>query len=282
MLGRRGTFASTHQGRHDLGDVGERPASIADGHVGAIELRIVDHAAGCLHSTDIGASGSAWRVGMGHIPVTSTKTGVVHIEGFPNAAKLVALGGKQAELLGHLALHRRDLQFALECLVRINETADDILREAAWRSAVVSFVKCFVGGGRRSRLDVSAVYTGNKRATSAFSYFKNLRDKHFVHDENAHQQCHSGAVVNLLGVSPKIDRVVTLLTTDVTLDQSTYNNLHTVATDALRYVVHAYDKSAERLTAVLEAEDYSQLIRRPDMTCTLPPPNEVSGKREAP
>ena len=138
-----------------------------------------------------------------------TATGI-HIEGAPNAVKLVALEGKQAERLGHLALHRSDLQFVLECLGQINETGNEILREAAWRSAVVAFVKCFVGGSRRSRLDENSVYSGNALAQSSFEYTKNLRNKHLVHDENAYHQCHPGAIINAPGIVPKVDNIMTV------------------------------------------------------------------------
>jgi hypothetical protein len=105
---------------------------------------------------------------MEQFDLTNTDTGV-HIEGFPMAAKAIAVNGKQAERLAHLALHRKDLQFALDCLDRINQTSDEVLREAAWRSAVLSFVKCFVGGSRRSQLDMKVVYAGNDAAKAAFS-----------------------------------------------------------------------------------------------------------------
>jgi hypothetical protein len=218
---------------------------------------------------------------MEQFPLTNTDTGV-HIEGFPTAAKLVALKDKQAERLAHLALHRHDLQFALDCLARINETGDDILREAAWRSAVLSFVKCFVGGSRRSQLDMKAIYPGSNDAKAAFSYIKNLRDKHFVHDENGFQQCHPGAVLNQPGVNPKVLKIVTVAVFGVSLEQSAYNNLHKLATDALEYVVREYDKNANGLTAKLEAEDYDELVGRPSMSYTIPPASEVDRRRDVP
>jgi hypothetical protein len=147
---------------------------------------------------------------------------------------------------------------------------------------VLSFVKCFAGGSRRSQLDMKAVYARNSDAAAAFSYIKNLRDKHIVHDENGYQQCHPGAVLNQPGASPKVLKIVTVVVSGVTLEQSAYNNLHKLATDALAYVVREYNKNANGLTTTLEAEDYEQLIGRPGMSYTLPPASEVGRRREVP
>jgi hypothetical protein len=218
---------------------------------------------------------------MEQIQITSAATGI-RVEGFPTAVKVIALQNKRAERLAHLALHRKDLQFALNCLARINQTPDEVLREAAWRSAVLSFVKCFVGGSRRSQLDMKAVYAGNDDAKAAFSYIKNLRDKHFVHDENGYEQCHPGAALNQPDMTPKILKILTLLVAGVTLEQSAYNNLHKLSTDALDYVVREYDKNANSLTATLEAKDYQELAAMPAVSFTMPPPTEIGDRRKVP
>jgi len=218
---------------------------------------------------------------MKNYEMRETETGV-HIEGVPNAVKLVALQGKQAERLGHLALHRSDLRFVLECLAQINETTNEILREAAWRAAIVAFVKCFTGGGRRSQLHANSVYSGNAPAKSAFEYINNLRDKHLAHDENAYQQCHPGAIINAPGIVPKVDNIITLAISGVSLEQSAYNNLHQLATDAIRYVEGEYDRSVEGLKAALEKEEYGRLIERPSVSYRLPPASEVGRRRTGP
>jgi hypothetical protein len=109
-----------------------------------------------------------------------------------------------------------------------------------------------------------------------------LRDKHFVHDENGYEQCHPGAALNQPNATPKILKVVTLMVAGVTLEQSAYNNLHKLTTDALAYVVHEYNKNANSLTAVLEAMGYQQLVEMPAMSFTMPPATEAGQRRKVP
>ena len=54
-----------------------------------------------------------------------------HIEGFPDAVKILKITGPKGKRLADLALHKSDLAFSLECLKTINCTPEDppILRE---------------------------------------------------------------------------------------------------------------------------------------------------------
>jgi hypothetical protein len=113
-------------------------------------------------------------------------------------------------------------------------------------------------------------------------YIKDLRDKHLVHDENAYQQCHPGPIINAPGVVPKVDDIMCLTIAGVSLEQSAYNNLYTLATDAIRYVEAEYDQSVEGIKATLEREDYGKLIQRRAVTYRLPPANEVGQRRKGP
>src|ERR1700730_1865336 len=122
----------------------------------------------------------------------------LHIEGLPDAVIVVCLEGPKAKQMAHMALHRKDLRFALNSLDAINRVpvSDDIIREALWRSALVSFSKCFVGGSARMPLVKTHVYVNEPTGKIVFDYFKNLRDKHVIHDENAYSHCLPAAALN--------------------------------------------------------------------------------------
>lgn len=117
-----------------------------------------------VHPTAFDACYTAWRFVrdatvrraqgemqiMEYFPVTKTSQGF-QIEGFPEAVKVVRITGRDRQRLADLGLHKRDLDFALECLTAINQVPEQpgIVREALWRSAIVHFIKCF--GKSKSR-----------------------------------------------------------------------------------------------------------------------------------
>ena len=49
----------------------------------------------------------------------------LHVHGFPDAVKLLKLSDAKAKRLGVLALHKHDLDFALQCLDGINLLAEE-------------------------------------------------------------------------------------------------------------------------------------------------------------
>ena len=99
---------------------------------------------------------------MEHFQITKTPEGF-HIEGFPDAVKVLRLHGPNAQRLADLALHRADLDFALECLEQINKVPEQsyVLRQALWRSAVVHYIKCFGSNESRFSLDSRKLYKGD-------------------------------------------------------------------------------------------------------------------------
>ena len=94
----------------------------------------------------------------------SQRDSSLHIEGFPDAVKILDIEGPLAKRLADLALHRSDLEFADGCLDAINLAPEEpyVIREALWRSAIVHFMKCSGDSG----VDVTRFY--RHKSTSAF------------------------------------------------------------------------------------------------------------------
>lgn len=95
---------------------------------------------------------------MEHFDIKKTPEGF-HIEGFPDAVKIIRIDGPKARRIADLALHRADLDFALQCLEEINRAPEQpyVLRQALWRAAVVHYVKCFGENESRFSLDPGTV-----------------------------------------------------------------------------------------------------------------------------
>lgn len=210
----------------------------------------------------------------------SWREGRLHIEGVPDAIKLVEIRGKKAKRLAHLALHRSDLDFAASCLEAINASDNEVIRASLWRSAVIFYIKCFVGGSQRSQIHASEIYKGDKSGQEIFQQFKHLRDKHFIHDENAFSQVTPSAAINSGSKLYKIEKIITLAHHVGTLDQANYNNLILLVKKALEWVISNFELLCNSITLDLEAESYEKLIGLPQVVYTVPQLDDIGKKRQ--
>lgn len=220
---------------------------------------------------------------MEHFEITPTN-GEWHIEGFPDAAKVFRLEGQKAKRLADLSLHHGDLHFVLECLNGINLLADkpNMLRQGLWYSAIVHFMKCFGGRSSRVSLDPNSVYKGDKDWKEPFQYFKSLRNKHIVHDENSYTQSLPGAILNKREGDHKIAKIICLPTIGNTLDQNAYTGLHQLTTVALEWVDEKFEDLCNLLTLELEAVPYDELLSREAIVYSPPKIEEINRPRNTP
>jgi hypothetical protein len=211
------------------------------------------------------------------------KTGkALHIEGFPNAAKLIQIRGRKAKRLADLSLHTNDLEFAVESLETIKAVGDEpkIIRQVLWYSAIVHFFKCFGDNSARFQLSAKNIYGGDIQKHDVFKYFKSLRNKFLIHNENSYAQCIPGAVLNKRHHPYKIEKIVCLNALADTLNETNYSNLNLLIQKAKLWVVHEFDKLCDILTKELEAEPYDDLLSRESITYRAPTANEIHDKKK--
>ncbi len=219
---------------------------------------------------------------MEHYSVTRVEGGL-HVEGFPDAVRLIKLDDPKARRVSDLLLHRYDLEFADACLEEINKAPVDppIMREALWRSAIVHFAKCFGSSAARFQLSREKIYKGEPpEAKQVFEYFQHLRDKHVVHDENSYSQSIPGAVLNRGDKPYKIEKILCLGAHANTLEQGNYNNLKLLIQKALAWVVAEFDTCCDVVTKELEALPYEDLLKRPEVTYRVPSAEEIGDNRK--
>ena len=220
---------------------------------------------------------------MEHYTISKTEAGL-HIEGFPDAVKVVSIDGHEAKRLADLSLHKSDLEFADACLDAINQAPEEpnVIREALWRSAIVHYLKCF-GNSVRFQLAPKKIYKSEPpEALQAFNYFKSLRNKHVVHDENSYAQSIPGAILNNGTKDYKIEKIVCFTAIGSTLEQGNYGNLKLLTQKAKVWVVSEFDTLCERLTANLEKESYDELLVRESITYTAPTVDEIHKSKSTP
>jgi len=210
------------------------------------------------------------------------RNGSLHVEGFPDAVRLIKLEDKKAQRISALLLHRHDLEFADECLDAINSAPAEppLVRSALWRCAIIHYAKCFGQSAARFPLAFEKIYKGEAPETKlAFDYFKNLRDKHMVHDENAYSQSIPAAVLNGGNKTYKIEKIVSLAIHGETLEQANYANLKLLIQWALKWVASEFDTCCELVTKELEAVPYEKLLKREEVTVRVPTVEEISVNR---
>ncbi len=178
-----------------------------------------------------------------------------------------------------------DLRFARDCLAQIEELkgGPPLIREALWRSAVVHYLKCFGDAGVRSALDEGHILKGEPpEAREAHSYFKTLRNKHLVHDENSYAQAVPGAAINHGDKPYKVEKVVCLNAQAVTLEQGNFVNLVLLTNHAFSWAEKQFDQVCKIITKELEALSYEELDAMDDAKYVPPAPDDFGKSRSAP
>jgi hypothetical protein len=217
---------------------------------------------------------------MEDLPIRRTATGI-HIDGVPDAVRLIQIVEPKARQAADLKLHKKDLDFCLSCLEELATVPNDrvVIRQALWRSAVVHFVKCFTGSSARIELSPRRIYGNDPRALQAYQYVKDLRDRHLVHDESSYGQCITGAAINDGQKSFKVEKIICLSMLTETLDDNNCTMLRELATVARASIVREYDTLCESITAELERQPYEVLAKREPATITVPTASELRTRR---
>jgi len=206
------------------------------------------------------------------------------LHGLPDAVKIIGLKGPLARQMGDLTLHQADLNFADDCLSAINFVPDDPpnIKEGLWRSAIVHVMKCFGNSASRSSLSEKKILKGQPpEAIIVFEYFKNLRHKFIVHDENAWSQAHPCAGLNDGSREQKVEGIVCLGLIGQTLDQSYYANLKLLIRISMLWTASQFDVVKSKIKTELEQFSYQDLNQRDPPSYRAPEWHEVANKRKS-
>lgn len=218
---------------------------------------------------------------MEPLRLTLTETGL-QIEDIPDGVQVIGLLGPTTRRAADLLLHQSDLQFAKASLESIAGMPDDavVVRKALWRTSIVHLFKCF-GSGRRFQLSPATIYKAQgPLAHSVFDHFKNLRNKHFVHDENSYSQAHVCAVLNDGTKSYKVEKVGIIGATAKTMEPENLINLRSLIAAALEWVAQQLEQEVVRISAELEAKPYAELKSTAPPQIHVPTLTEVGQPRK--
>jgi hypothetical protein len=202
------------------------------------------------------------------------------IEGFPNAVKVFSITDERGKRLSDLALHKADLEYCLSCLNQINQNSNNLIRRTLWEIAIIYFMKCFGNSESRFSLSFDKIFKNDNGPKKAFDYFKDLRNKHFIHDENSYSQSLTGVILNKETEEKKIAKIVTTIIESQTLEQDNYSNLTLLIQKTKEWVVSQYEELCEILTNEYEKTEYKELIKIDGIQVRIPTIDEKTRTRK--
>ena len=128
-------------------------------------------------------------------------------------------------------------------------------------------------------MSVDRIYKREPVGLVAFQYFRELRNKHFVHDENSYAQSLPAAVLNKGDKGYKIEKIVCLNVESETLEQANFSNLKLLISKARAATVAEFEAGCNALTQELEREPYESLAARRDLSFRAPTVDEIRKNR---
>lgn len=207
------------------------------------------------------------------------------IDGFDDASKLVAVSGLTPELertLADYTLHLADLRSARACIDHLcrPETTEPVIRDALWQSAIMHYTKCFDQSAkvRTMKLAVSD-YLPEGLPREIHEYFRHMRNKHLVHDENAYTDLAVGAVLAQPGSVSSVLEVIAVHIEGNTLEDANIRNLSNLITSASAWVDAELERTYRAIRSELEGQPYEVLTRQPAMRPYRAPEAEDMAKR---
>jgi hypothetical protein len=207
------------------------------------------------------------------------------IDGLPDdAVKVISFADllpRHARDLASVTAHRLDLAFAKQCLGLINETENDGIRQALWRSAVTHYAKCFAQAKsineRKPLHPDKTLEAGEPR--KIHRYFTSLRNKHLVHDVNAWLQVPTGAVIAAEGKAFNIEHIICTTFESNSLNQGNYSDLWLLIERALAWIEPEFERLCEEIKAELEEIPRGTLLSQQDATYRAPEADDIHEPR---
>jgi hypothetical protein len=216
-------------------------------------------------------------------PLTVTKQGdKFHVEGYPDAIAVKRIDDPIARQLQATSLHHVDLSFCRAALAQIadlDRAAQPLLAEALWVSSIARYFKCFGQNKAPTQLPERKILKGQIEAAKVFAYFRDLRDKHIIHDENPYSQGFAAVALNSRDAKFKVADILSLEVNAFTVDDDHLGSFSRLVDFTFGWVDSKRDELLRLLGAKDEQWEYDKLLALPDVAYTAPTATQVSVKR---
>lgn len=186
--------------------------------------------------------------------------------------KVVAVPDDLGKRLAHFGLHQIDLQQAVEYLDELDQrgyprNGGETICQALWHSALVALFKCFGNSNARTSLQAEDIYTDPEQFAT-FNYWKALRNKNVVHDDNDVTQAWVVAMIRNPGYEPPVDSLRQFARAGVTVGADNTETLRGLIERATEHVRAEADKEEAKVREALNAMTYEELDALPPVRVT--------------
>ena len=186
-----------------------------------------------------------------------------------------------AEQLQAMALHEVDLIFCRSCLSEL-DTLDYAKQseraEAFWISCITRFFKCFGKSKARSKLSATKIFN-NAESAEIFKFFRALRNKHIVHDENPFSDALVAIAIN---ASEQGEPVIEVFASPIHLfliGGAEIERLRLLVDTTFEWVTSRRIELEKKLTSEYSQWTRDRLLALPDLKVSPPNSSDVFVKR---
>ncbi|MCA2256011.1 hypothetical protein JF710_22785 [Mycobacterium intracellulare] len=183
----------------------------------------------------------------------------------PELLKVVAIPDALSKAVAHMGLHELDLHKAAKYLDELDKRGymnGDTVAEALWYSALVALFKCFGNSNARIRLDPTVIYTDDHQLQQ-FKYWKSMRNKYLVHDDNDGMQSHVFALLRRPDYRPSIAKVEVLTLDGVTIYKDNAAVVRELVNTAREWVQAESIRLSSLMSAALNNMTFEELDALP-------------------
>lgn len=227
-----------------------------------------------------GVIGPPMSNGQGRGPTDIRHVGeTLHVDGYPDAAQLAVLNTKLGHRLADLRMHQGALgqcEVAMQSYGSLKNQLDPATAHVLLTGIVATFFSCFGRNEASLTLSANKAFRGQKNAKLAFDFWKDIRNKLFIHNEGGYDALISAVV---LGHKSEVQDILSMqLTADVT-DDANIKNLYALIVHARKFVTTEIDSLLPRVFDEARAMTPGQRAALPDAKYTVPTVADASKTR---
>jgi len=193
--------------------------------------------------------------------------GKLHIEGYPDARRVVKLATPAAKRLAALRLHQVDLGLCEKLMQFLCNIDQADLSEALWTAILTKFFSCFGDSKARAALHPTKVYKGIPDALTAFRFFENIRNKHVVHDENNYRLSTTAVV---LGDNSEVQDILSFAVDSFYRNEETSQTLYNLIDRTRKFVESEIASTLKKIFTEVNTMTPSEREQLPELSYRVP------------
>lgn len=177
-----------------------------------------------------------------------------------------------------IALHAVDLKFCQYCLrelPNVDCNKDSDLVETYWVACITKYYKCFGHSKSRTRLQAELVHPD----VADFRFFKALRDKHIVHDENSFSDAFVVLGYDAIDINSNAIELDAFSIHLFLINETEIDRLKNLVESTVAYVEARRSEIINELISKYKTFDKEELESLPDVVVSSPPMEDVFKKR---